>query len=112
MGKLARGLSYFRYAPPAPPPGLLLVDGVVASAEEPLPPIVFIHGLGVGLVPYVPFLRRLCYTRREIFVLELPEISQVCCETVLPPVEMVDAVVAMLKEHGRSCACFMAHSYG
>eukprot|EP00434_Breviolum_minutum_P003163 symbB.v1.2.002784.t1/scaffold150.1/size295742/3 len=49
---------------------------------------------------------------RECFVIELPEISQACCELVLTPKEMADSVSQMLKAHGHDKAVFLAHSYG
>merc|ERR1712039_173232 len=74
-------------------------------------PIVFIHGLGWGLPPYLLFILRLA-RNRECFVLELPEVSQLCVETCLPPNTMADALYSMLRAYGHEQACFVAHSYG
>jgi len=82
-----------------------------SSASASTLPIVLIHGLGVGIAPYLRFLRRIA-RYRECFVVELPEISQMCSLKVLTPHEMVDALEAMLHAHGHKEACFVGHSYG
>jgi pimeloyl-ACP methyl ester carboxylesterase len=84
---------------------------MVESKAKPLPPVVFIHGLGVGLTPYLPLLRRLKRIR-ECFVIELLEVSQVGCDEILSPATMADSIAQMLREHGHENACFMGHSYG
>jgi len=102
------GVSFFHYAPPGPLPGLLLQRG---EARPPEPPVVFIHGLGVGLLPYLPFIRRLA-RQRECFVVEVPEVSQVGAKVTLTPDSAPAAFAAMLESHGHASACFVGHSYG
>ncbi|CAK0789307.1 unnamed protein product [Prorocentrum cordatum] len=102
------GVSFFHYAPPGPLPGLLLQRG---EARPPEPPVVFIHGLGVGLLPYLPFIRRLTGLR-ECFVVEVPEVSQAGAEVTLTPGGAPVALAAMLRSRGHGRACFVAHSYG
>mmetsp|Transcript_4932 Transcript_4932/g.11505 ORF Transcript_4932/g.11505 Transcript_4932/m.11505 type:complete len:514 (+) Transcript_4932:86-1627(+) len=108
-GAPSGGLSYF-HCPPPSRPGLLLEGGKPVEPTRALP-VVLIHGLGIGVAPYVQFIRQLSVLR-ECFVIELPEISQACCETVLPPEVMAEALSAMLQAHGHSQATFVAHSYG
>lgn len=105
-------LAFFRYLPsyPREGPGFLIRGGVPVPSARP-PPIVFIHGLGVGLPPYLRFIRRLAGIR-ECFVLELPEVSQAGTETALSPTAMSEAIAAMLRAFGHTSACFVAHSYG
>lgn len=102
-------LSYFHRPPPAYP-GLLVERGKPVPPSQDSP-VVLIHGLGVGITPYLRFIRMLGRSR-ECFVIELPEVSQACCELVLPPKEMADALHEMLKAHGHDKAVFLAHSYG
>jgi len=102
-------LSYFHRPPPAHP-GLLIEGGKPVPPSQDSP-VVLIHGLGVGITPYLRFIRMLGRSR-ECFVIELPEISQACCELVLPPKEMADSLFEMLKAHGHDKAIFLAHSYG
>lgn len=103
-------ISFFHCAPPRPPPGVLIVGGNPAPSPAALP-VVFIHGLGVGLAPYMRFIRRLAAVR-ECFVVELLEVSQSGTEEVLAPTAMAEAIAAMLRAYGHCRACFVAHSYG
>eukprot|EP00435_Cladocopium_sp_Y103_P017222 s4593_g4.t1 len=97
-------LSYYHRPPPAYP-GLLVERGKPVPPSQDSP-VVLIHGLGVGITPYLRFIRMLGRSR-ECFVIELPEVSQACCE-----LEMADALHEMLKAHGHDKAVFLAHSYG
>ena len=99
------GVGFF-HSTPARPPGVLVVGG----APTPLavaPPVVLIHGLGIGLAPYLRFIRRLGQAR-ECFVVELPEVSQTGVQDTLSPDIMVEALAAMLATHGHGSACFVA----
>jgi len=107
----AQGVGFHYYRPP-PDPGQLAINGVAIPAREQLPPVVFVHGLGCGLSPYLDFVRRLTSLRREIFVIELPEVSQACVGSSLPPDSMAQAIACMLGEFGHKRATFLAHSYG
>jgi pimeloyl-ACP methyl ester carboxylesterase len=102
--------AYFHCAAPREP-AVLITGGRVQSKVKPLPPVVFIHGLGVGVTPYLPLLRRLKRTR-ECFVVELLEVTQVGCDEILPPAKVADSIAEMLQAHGHESACFMGHSYG
>eukprot|EP00930_Biecheleria_cincta_P096243 TRINITY_DN88114_c0_g1_i1.p1 TRINITY_DN88114_c0_g1~~TRINITY_DN88114_c0_g1_i1.p1 ORF type:complete len:526 (+),score=61.93 TRINITY_DN88114_c0_g1_i1:82-1659(+) len=103
------GVPFYHVGAPCHP-GQLIKDGVAVSRSK-RPPVVFIHGLGPGLAPYLFFIRRLASTH-ECFVLELPEISQVGVETAPTPQGLADALADMLASHGHKDACFIAHSYG
>ncbi|CAE8665102.1 unnamed protein product, partial [Polarella glacialis] len=104
------GVSFFHRPPPPAPPGELVLGGT-AVKREPALPVVFIHGLGVGITPYLRFSRRLAKVR-ECFVIELPEISQNGTEKVLSPAAMASALAGILQAAGHQKACFIAHSYG
>lgn len=110
-GGTETGIRYYRYSPSQAEPGVLTVNGEVVEQEQQLP-IVFIHGLGVGLGPYLRFIRRLTGCKREIFVLELLDISQSGCFAILPPDAVVESIHSMLRKHGCEKACFFGHSYG
>lgn len=104
------GISYYHCPPPPPPPGLLTQGGIPVQKPKPLP-VVFIHGLGIGIMPYVPFFRRLAQ-ERECIIVELPEVSQCCSEKVFLPTDMPEIIASVLRRHGHERACFAAHSYG
>eukprot|EP00931_Biecheleriopsis_adriatica_P075168 TRINITY_DN49096_c0_g1_i1.p1 TRINITY_DN49096_c0_g1~~TRINITY_DN49096_c0_g1_i1.p1 ORF type:complete len:495 (-),score=79.68 TRINITY_DN49096_c0_g1_i1:57-1541(-) len=102
------GAAFYHRRKPSPP-GLVLHSGL--EAPPAAPPVVLIHGLGVGVAPYLRFIRRIA-TVRECFVVSLPEISQSCTENVLTPQAMADSLAAMLNAHGHEKAVFISHSYG
>ena len=108
-----------------------LVHWFRPGARGDLPPIVFIHGIGVGILPYQRWLRqleRLCdggglgegegapgtaLAGRGILVFEVDVISQ----RVLPVALTCDGFVEDAREALRSTgrfkrACFVGHSYG
>jgi pimeloyl-ACP methyl ester carboxylesterase len=75
-------------------------------------PIVFIHGLGCGIFPYLNFIRKLLTTRSSVFLVELPHVSmrmQARAPTVPATIrEMEDA----LTQHGYARAVWVGHSLG
>lgn len=77
-------------------------------------PLVFIHGLGVGLIAYIGFIQKLrkqC-PDRAIFLVELPFVSMKF-ESNIPSIqETVDQLGAMLIRHQYSKATFIGHSLG
>ena len=81
-------------------------------------PIVFIHGVGVGLAPYFIFVRRLINTfkrsgiHRDIILLEIPSISQ----HIDPPLYyshiVAEELSEVLQKHGYKKALLVGHSFG
>jgi pimeloyl-ACP methyl ester carboxylesterase len=83
------------------------------------PPIVFVHGIGIGLIMYANFINNLLETHgdRSIFLLELPHISMRMTHAIPGAGETADAVEKMLLHHlggpnGAPPAVFMGHSFG
>ena len=77
-------------------------------------PIVFYHGVGVGLIGYAPMIFTLeAATRnRPFFLVELPYVSMRLWETLPTPFETAELTCVMLNRHGFSKACFVGHSFG
>lgn len=79
-------------------------------------PVVFVHGLGVGLLPYASLLRRLRAlpsAPRHVFAVELRHISLRVDEPVPRSDSVVHAIESMLRRHGASGgAVFVGHSFG
>jgi pimeloyl-ACP methyl ester carboxylesterase len=117
-------------AAPAAPPGGAAVDsprqndngngnGGVAAPMSPVSasvaadphPLVFIHGIGIGLIAYHWFLAG-CWPSRATFVVELPHISMQLVTADMTIEETVDAIDHMLRAHQVEQACFMGHSFG
>mmetsp|Transcript_15578 Transcript_15578/g.37427 ORF Transcript_15578/g.37427 Transcript_15578/m.37427 type:complete len:717 (-) Transcript_15578:80-2230(-) len=75
-------------------------------------PIVFCHGLGIGVLPYIQFAQELGRSGAELFVLDLPHISMSPKQDVPSSREVVMCVVEMLSAFGHSNAHFVGHSFG
>lgn len=76
-------------------------------------PVVFIHGIGAGLVCYITFLANLlAHIDAPIFFVELPHVSMHCIETVPTMAETVRDLKHMLHRHQFEDAVFVAHSLG
>lgn len=76
-------------------------------------PLVFVHGLGVGLVPYYLLIFRL--SRRhsgDLYVPEFPFLAMAPWESVPSAREVVAQLQDMLAAHGHTAAHFAGHSFG
>ena len=79
----------------------------------PQRPCVFVHGLGVGLAPYLAFLRRLsrCHAG-PLVVVELRHIA-LQLRTTLPTIDsLVADLLSIHARHALGPATYIAHSYG
>jgi hypothetical protein len=75
-------------------------------------PIVFIHGIGAGLMCYITFVSKLMTLDAPIFFIELPYVSMHCIEDVPTMQETVRDLQNMLHRHEFNDAVFVAHSLG
>ncbi|KAF5353029.1 hypothetical protein D9757_011859 [Collybiopsis confluens] len=78
-------------------------------------PVVFIHGIGIGLYPYVPLINSLIQLDPEIGILliELLPISMhITAEPIPQRRDLLDALYAVIHRLGMSRAVLAAHSYG
>lgn len=75
-------------------------------------PIVFIHGLGVGLFQYC----RLIFgfpTHADVYLLEWPHIQmKLGAEHAPSPSDTISSLKIILERDGHFDACFVAHSFG
>jgi len=75
--------------------------------------MVFIHGLGVGLVPYYLFIHRLSKRYSgDLYVPELPFLAMAPWESVPSAREVVAQLQDMLQANGHAAAHFAGHSFG
>jgi len=79
-------------------------------------PLVFCHGIGVGLIYYLTLIDELLKHGKALF---LPEIPYVCGfrpwlsrNSILTPSAVTSTLTAMLASHGFLKATFVGHSYG
>lgn len=79
-------------------------------------PVVFVHGIGIGLLPYIPLIDQIMLSGRPIFLPEIPYVSGFrpwqSSNAVLPPAVVTSTMVAMLATHGHLSATWTGHSYG
>ena len=77
-------------------------------------PILFIHGIGIGLLPYVGFLRELAVQDPDVGILAI-EILPICMHITAPPLArdaMCAGITRILNAHGLSRVVLAGHSYG
>ncbi|CAK0802182.1 unnamed protein product [Prorocentrum cordatum] len=75
-------------------------------------PIVFCHGLGIGVLAYVDFVLELGSSGSEMFLLDMKHISLRQNVDIPSSRETVACVVDMLAAWGHSEAHFVGHSFG
>jgi hypothetical protein len=76
-------------------------------------PIVFVHGIGVGIMSYFTFIPKLLQsTDSPIFFIELPYVSMHCVEEIPTMQETVNDIRNMLHRHGFDSVVFVGHSLG
>lgn len=75
-------------------------------------PLVFIHGIGAGLMCYVEFIYHLVGLDRPLFLVELPFVAMRMVDDVPDAVAVVDDIKAMLHHHGYEHGVFVSHSLG
>eukprot|EP00887_Chlorella_sp_A99_P005457 scaffold1.g5457.t1 len=101
--------------PPAAPPGGAGAGPTAACGGPPRGlPLVFLHGVGLGLVGYAgaPFELVRHFGDRPILIMEMRHISGLICHDVVTYDELAGACLEALAAHGFHAAAFLAHSYG
>lgn len=115
MGPVA---YYFHAGANASEDGIVIDQSEGDDDDETLQntPIVFVHGIGVGLLPYSPLIDALLETGRPILFPEIPYVSGFrpfqSPNGVLPPAMVSSTMTAMLASHGFLRATWIGHSYG
>ncbi|KAG0285338.1 hypothetical protein BGZ98_005542, partial [Dissophora globulifera] len=76
-------------------------------------PLVFIHGIGLGLVQYIHWVIALATISRPILLIEVPYVSNnLIRQDCMTPDQTYFVIERILKSHGYSKATFMGHSLG
>lgn len=83
-------------------------------------PVLFIHGIGIGLYPYVNFLSRINSKDDKdngddqvgIIAIEIMPISFRITHTALDRKQMCDEILSILLKHGWEKVILVSHSYG
>lgn len=87
------------------------------SMDEDTVPIVFVHGIGVGLIYYLPLIDRLLKLGRPMFLPEIPYVTGFRTwlhpSAILTPGAVASTISSMLlAENFLQGATFAGHSYG
>ena len=94
-----------------------VAQGSHSSDSNDEPPIVFVHGVGIGLVTYLPFILKLWNRKshRDIMLVELPHVSmklRLHPEEVPTMQVLVEAIRQAMTKHKFKPAHWVAHSLG
>eukprot|EP00571_Detonula_confervacea_P013703 CAMPEP_0172307942 /NCGR_PEP_ID=MMETSP1058-20130122/8690_1 /TAXON_ID=83371 /ORGANISM="Detonula confervacea, Strain CCMP 353" /LENGTH=835 /DNA_ID=CAMNT_0013020259 /DNA_START=180 /DNA_END=2687 /DNA_ORIENTATION=- len=86
------------------------------NEEADCVPLVFCHGIGVGLIFYMTLVDELMKLGRPIILPEIPYVSGFrpwqSPNAVLPPAAVTSSLMSILACHGHSRGAFLGHSYG
>ncbi|RKP05429.1 Alpha/Beta hydrolase protein [Thamnocephalis sphaerospora] len=85
-----------------------------SSDQAPLP-VVFVHGLGAGITPYLKFVWKVARATSQtapLYLIELPHVSMRFHEHAPTIPETTRELDAALREHGHRRAVFVGHSLG
>jgi pimeloyl-ACP methyl ester carboxylesterase len=92
-------------------------DASGSAGSESEPPLVFVHGVGIGLATYLPFLLRLSSASqragRTIVLIELPHVSMKLNVDTIPRMDVIAECAAIFfKQQAVPPALWVAHSLG
>lgn len=68
-------------------------------------PILFLHGVGLGLFPYIVFVARLTLTGQPVIAFECDHLGMRWVPRIPDADEVVHNIIAVLEKHGVPCAC-------
>ena len=93
-------------------------DRNALKSSADMPPVTFVHGVGVGLMTYVTFIVSLTYayplgSRPPLILVELPHVSMKLNVEVIPSMpKVVEGISMMLQENNFRQSIFVGHSLG
>ncbi|KAI8358360.1 hypothetical protein B0O80DRAFT_383107 [Mortierella sp. GBAus27b] len=89
------------------------IDSVAKDSRDNEIPLVFVQGIGIGLVQYIHLIIALTWISRPLMVIEVPYVSNRLLQTdCLTPDDTYFVIERALKDHGHTKATFMGHSLG
>eukprot|EP00198_Chlamydomonas_reinhardtii_P010637 XP_001699974.1 predicted protein [Chlamydomonas reinhardtii] len=75
-------------------------------------PVLLLHGIGLGLLPYVNLIRQMLAAGLPLVAVEYKHVSMRLCSVIPSADDIALAAAALLSRLGVSGACVVAHSYG
>lgn len=108
-------VSYY-YHPGKSNPSTELNNNGNDDEEVDCVPIVFCHGIGIGLIFYITLIDELLELGRPLILPEIPYVSGFrpwqSPNCVLPPAAVTSSLMSILACHGYHRGAFVGHSYG
>lgn len=85
-----------------------------AGGTRPDVPVVFLHGVGFGVLPYLHLVRDIqqACSSTPVLMVEVPHVALRLCWEAQAVDDVAHAVAAMLRRHGYRRCCVVGHSYG
>ncbi|GLI62994.1 hypothetical protein VaNZ11_005852 [Volvox africanus] len=119
---LCRGLRYYTYGLPDDAVTTIATSRTATSMKRGNSggksgdgadaPVLFLHGVGLGVLPYLNFLLRLSSLGRPAVAVEVRHLSMRLCTEVPEEDEIVERIAGALQRHGVRQVHVVAHSYG
>ncbi|KAG2501920.1 hypothetical protein HYH03_000418 [Edaphochlamys debaryana] len=103
------GLVYYTYGLPESSLSTPIMTRRQAAASAPL---LFMHGVGLGILPYFNFLLRLSSIGRPVVAVEVRHLSMRACSVVPDEDDIAHWIKGALDRHGVRQVHCVAHSYG
>lgn len=75
-------------------------------------PILFCHGVGLGLAPYVPLVQRLAATGRPVIAVEFKHLAMRWTRRIPTVEEVADSLIGLLSSLGVARCDALSHSFG
>lgn len=105
------GFLYYTYGlPPASAAAAARRGEGTAVFDEP--PIVFCHGVGLGLLPYLHFVLKLAGLGRPVVAVEWPHLCMRWTSHIPTVDEGTSALLGIMDTYGIDRAAFAGHSFG
>jgi len=87
------------------------IPSTSTSVNKGKSPLMFLHGIGIGLVMYLPLLSAI-WDDREMLIVRMPEVANQSLECPATPAVFVKTLSKVLRHHAIESVCLMGHSYG
>ncbi|GIL74977.1 hypothetical protein Vretimale_2583 [Volvox reticuliferus] len=84
----------------------------VAASGPPVTPVLLLHGVGLGLLPYTNLIRCLLAAGMPLVAVEYKHVSMRLCSIIPSADDIAAGAVALMDRLGLEQVCVVAHSYG
>jgi hypothetical protein len=82
------------------------------TSDEDSVPFLFLHGVGLGLMPYLGFVFQLVATGRPVLAVESPHLGMRWVKCIPSEEQVTELIIEVLDKHQIDQVSCVAHSYG